>query len=146
MKISILSVGRERADASAPLTADYIARIAKFVPVEDIVIRQDREDRVATRILDKSGKGGLLVALDETGKLLDSVGFSARLGNWMNTGVSKISFVIGGADGLPTEIKRRADLLLSLSPMTFPHRLARLFLAEQIYRGLCILRGIPYQK
>ena len=146
MKISILSVGRERADASAPLTADYVARIAKFLPVEDIVIRQDREDRVATRILDKSGKGGMLVALDETGKLLDSAGFSERLGNWMDTGVSKMTFVIGGADGLPAEIKRRADLLLSLSPMTFPHRLARLFLVEQIYRGLCILRGIPYQK
>ena len=146
MKLTIFSVGRERADASAPLTADYLARIAKFLPVEDVVLKQDRDDKVAGRILEKAGKGSLLVALDETGKMYDSQGFAKLTASWMNTGVSKIAFVIGGADGLPTEIKHRADLVLSLSAMTFPHRLARLFLAEQIYRALCIVRGVPYQK
>ena len=145
MRFTIYSVGRERADAAAPLTEDYLKRIAKFFPIDDTVLKQDRDDRVAARILQKAA-GDLIVALDERGKLMDSRTFSNQLERWMNTGVSKVSFVIGGADGLPEEIRRKADLLLSLSPMTLPHRLARLFLVEQVYRGLCILRNIPYQK
>lgn len=146
MKFAVFSIGRERADATAPLVSDYLARISRFFPIEEVVLRQERDDKTAARILEKIGGTGLLAALDETGKMFDSVGFSKLVDSWMNTGVSKVSFVIGGADGLPHDIKQKADLLLSLSPMTFPHRLARLFLVEQIYRALCIIRGVPYQK
>jgi 23S rRNA (pseudouridine1915-N3)-methyltransferase len=146
LKFTIFSIGKERADSAAPLVADYLGRISKFFPIEDVVLRQDRDDKVAARILQKIGRGELIAALDEKGKMVDSVGFSKMMGGWMNTGVSKVCFVIGGAEGLPVEIRKKADLLLSLSLMTLPHRLARLFLAEQIYRGLCILRNVPYQK
>jgi 23S rRNA (pseudouridine1915-N3)-methyltransferase len=146
LKLTVFSVGRERADAAAPLVADYLGRVSKFLPIDDQVLKQDKDDKVAARILDKVGGAGLLVALDETGKMFDSRAFAKLFSSWMDTGVSKVSFVIGGADGLPPEIKKKADLLLSLSPMTLPHRLARLFLVEQIYRALCILRGAPYQK
>ena len=65
---------------------------------------------------------------------------------WMNRGLSRVLLVIGGAEGLPGEVKKRADVTLSLSKMTLPHRLARLILIEQLYRALCIIRGVPYQK
>jgi 23S rRNA (pseudouridine1915-N3)-methyltransferase len=146
VKIAIISIGRERADTAAPMVLDYLSRISKFLPIEEVVLRQDRDDRVAARILQKTQDLGLLVALDEAGKTLDSHEFSSMIETWMNTCVSKVSFVIGGADGLPSDIRNRADVLLSLSRMTLPHRLARLFLAEQIYRGLCIIRRVPYQK
>ena len=145
MKFTVYSVGRERADAASPLTADYLSRISKFFAVEDTVLRQDRDDKIAARILQKT-EGDLLIALDERGKMMDSHQFSSLIGSWMNTGVAKVSFVIGGADGLPEEIRKKANFLLALSRMTLPHRLAKLFLAEQLYRGLCILRNIPYQK
>ena len=145
MKFTVYSVGRERADAAAPLTADYLGRISKFFPIEETILRQDRDDKIAARILQKAA-GDLIVALDERGKTMDSHQFSSLIGGWMNTGVAKISFVIGGAEGLPDEIRQKANLLLSLSKMTLPHRLAKLFLTEQLYRGLCILRNIPYQK
>ncbi len=146
MKITVFSVGRQRADAAAPLVSDYLSRISKFLPIEDVVLRPDRDDRIALRILQKPTEVGLLVALDETGKSVSSPEFSSMLEKWMNGGVAKISFVIGGADGLPDAIRQKADVLLSLSQMTLPHRLARLILVEQIYRGLCILRKVPYQK
>jgi 23S rRNA (pseudouridine1915-N3)-methyltransferase len=146
VKITVISIGKDKADAAAPLVSDYLSRISKFLPIEAQVLRQDREDRIAAGILQKPQDIGLLAALDETGKSLDSYEFSAMLEHWMNTGVQKVSFIIGGADGLPKEIRNRADVLLSLSRMTLPHRLARLFLVEQIYRGLCIIRRVPYQK
>ena len=72
-----------------------------------------------------------------------AIGF---MGGLLESGKSEIVFAIGGADGLPKQVKARADHLLSLSAMTLPHRLARLLLAEQLYRALCILKGVPYQK
>ncbi|MCU0661609.1 MAG: 23S rRNA (pseudouridine(1915)-N(3))-methyltransferase RlmH [Myxococcota bacterium] len=146
MKLKILSVGRERADAAAPLVADYQSRLARFVPVEDVVLRPEREDRTAQRMLKEAGPGRLLVALDEKGKSYDSYAFARFVGGLLESGKSEVVFILGGADGLPSEVKSRADYLLSLSAMTLPHRLARLLLFEQLYRALCILKGVPYQK
>lgn len=145
MRLKLLSVGRERADPAAPLVADYISRISKFVPVEDVVLRPDRQDRVAARMLKNAGKRQILVALDGAGEELDSFAFSEKLASWMSRADS-VSFLIGGAEGLPQEVRDEADVVLALSKMTLPHRLARLLLAEQIYRALCISRRVPYQK
>ena len=79
------------------------------------------------------------ILLDPAGKALDSKGLTALFDR-------DLVFVIGGADGLPPEWKPRADLLLALSPMTMPHELARVVLAEQIYRALTTLRGHPYPR
>lgn len=146
MKLKILSIGRERADAAAPLVADYLSRLGKFLPVDDIVLRPDREDKCAERMLREGGPGRILVALDEKGKSYDSPKFARFLGGLLESGKSEVVFAIGGAQGLPKLVKARADHLLGLSAMTLPHRLARLILAEQLYRALCILKGVPYQK
>ena len=129
-----------------PMVDDYIARINKFNPIELIVLKPDKEDSVAKRMIRSTGEGGLLVALDENGKHYTSVEFSKLVSSWMNRGLSSSIFAIGGADGLPKEVLQQADLTISLSKMTLPHRLARLLLAEQIYRAICIEKNLPYHK
>ncbi len=146
MRFQIVSVGKERSDPAAPLVADYVGRIKKFFPIENRVIPPDRNDRIANKMLKGAKKGDILIALDERGKEYNSRAFARLVDSWMNRGISRIVFVIGGADGLPDTIMERAHLKVALSQMTLPHRLARLFLVEQLYRALCIIRGIPYQK
>lgn len=85
------------------------------------------------------------IALDPAGKLLDSAAF-IRVVSDAETYGQDLVFLIGGHDGLPPEWKQKADLLLSLSPMTFPHELARAMLSEQIYRAFTTLRGHPYPR
>ncbi len=129
-----------------PLVADYVGRIGRFLPFEDVVLKADRDDRISQRILKESGRGNLLVALDEQGKLYDSRGFAQLVEGWMNRGLKQVTLVIGGADGLPSTIRKQADITIGLSRMTLPHRMARLMLVEQLYRALCIIRNVPYQK
>jgi len=147
VRIRLLSVGRDRADPLAPAVAEYVSRIDKFLPAEAEVLRSGRDDRLAERIL-KEGRGGgkVLVALDERGREIDSDGLADLVAEWMNRSVEAVTFVVGGADGLPSEVLQRADLSLSLSRMTLPHRVARLVVAEQIYRALCAVRNVPYRR
>ena len=84
-----------------------------------------------------------LVALMEEGQTMTSIGFAHRLETY---GSQKLAFVIGGADGLADELKHQAQWKLSLSPMTFPHELARLMLIEQLFRAQAILQGRPYHR
>jgi 23S rRNA (pseudouridine1915-N3)-methyltransferase len=85
------------------------------------------------------------ILLDPAGKSYDSLQFSKLIGKAEET-ARNLVFVVGGADGHPAGWRERADLLLSLSPMTFPHELARVMLAEQIYRALTLLKGHPYPR
>jgi 23S rRNA (pseudouridine1915-N3)-methyltransferase len=146
VRLKLVSVGRERSDPAAPLVADYAARIRKFVPLEDVVLKLEAPDRVADRMRRETAKAGLVVALDERGEQIDSRALAALVGGWMNRGLEEIALVIGGPDGLPPRIREEAGLLLGLSRLTLPHRLARLVLVEQLYRALAILRNVPYQK
>jgi 23S rRNA (pseudouridine1915-N3)-methyltransferase len=84
---------------------------------------------------------GQKILLDPLGRRLDSAGFIAQVEKWHD-----MLFIVGGSDGLPAEWRPRADLLLALSPMTMPHELARVILAEQIYRALTTLHGHPYPR
>jgi 23S rRNA (pseudouridine1915-N3)-methyltransferase len=146
VRFKLISVGRKRADQTAPLVDDYLARIRKFVSVDDLVLKPDSDQRIAARMLKESQKSSVLVAMDERGKEHTSQSFAKIISSWMNDGVSEVTFFVGGADGLPKEIGQHATIRFALSQMTLPHRLARLVLTEQIYRALCIIRGVPYQK
>lgn len=146
MKFNLVTVGRQRSDPSAVLVAEYIKRARKFIPIEERVLRAEKEDALAVRILKEAEKSQILVGLDEKGVEYDSHQFAALVSSWMNAGFSGVTLVIGAAEGLPAPVRRKADLLVALSRLTFPHRLARLILAEQIYRAMCIIRGVPYQK
>jgi 23S rRNA (pseudouridine1915-N3)-methyltransferase len=89
---------------------------------------------------------GIAIALDERGKTLGSDDFAKRLARWRDDGKQAVSFVIGGADGLDPGFVANADLTLSFSPLTWPHQLVRIMLAEQLYRATTILSGHPYHR
>ena len=108
--------------------------------------RQDRKSDEAKAILAVLAPGAELIALDEGGELLGSRDFSAHLGRRRDAGAAALALVIGGADGLASVIRERASLVLSFGPMTFPHQLARIMAAEQIYRAATILAGHPYHR
>ncbi|MBN2715359.1 MAG: 23S rRNA (pseudouridine(1915)-N(3))-methyltransferase RlmH [Deltaproteobacteria bacterium] len=146
MQLHILSEGREKADPAAPLVADYINRIAKFSSIHDTVVRPGAKTGLVDKCRHLCAKGLLPIALDERGREYTSQGFSTQLSDWMTRSPSGLLFVIGGAEGLPPEIRQIARNTIALSQMTFPHRFARLILAEQIYRALCIQKSIPYHK
>jgi len=98
------------------------------------------------RALRDSLPAGIVVALDERGRSIDSDAFAGQLGRWRDDGRPAASFVIGGADGLDADFVGSADLVLSFSPLTWPHQLVRIMLAEQLYRATTILSGHPYHR
>jgi 23S rRNA (pseudouridine1915-N3)-methyltransferase len=155
VRIEVIVVGRCRG-LLAPAVADYEARAARYwkLAVTDVAEgakggRPDPE-RVkraeAERILSRVPEGLELVALTREGKGMSSVTLSRFLTGQAVRGSPGVSFVIGGAFGLGDELLARATRRLSLSPMTLPHDMARLFLAEQLYRAGTIARGEPYHK
>ena len=89
---------------------------------------------------------GIVVALDERGKAIGSEAFANQIGRWRDDGRPAASFIIGGADGLDPAFVAAADLVLSFSPLTWPHQLVRIMLAEQLYRTTTILSGHPYHR
>ena len=91
-------------------------------------------------------EGATVVVLDEGGRTLTSAAFARRIGGWRESGVRDLAFLIGGTDGMDESVIGRADLVLSLGSMTWPHLLVRGMLAEQIYRAQTILSGHPYHR
>ena len=89
---------------------------------------------------------GAVIALDARGKSITSGAFAQQLTRWRDDGRPAVSFVVGGADGLDPVLTARADLVLSFSPLTWPHQLVRIMLAEQLYRTTTILSGHPYHR
>lgn len=105
-----------------------------------------RKTEEAKTIAAQTVETGVLVVLDERGKTLGSEDFAKRLVRWRDDGKPAVTFVIGGADGLDPALVARADLVLSFSPLTWPHQLVRIMLAEQLYRATTILSGHPYHR
>lgn len=142
--IRIIAVGKVRDKRLAGLVDNYLKRIGGMAPVEMAEVRDATPSREGKDMVARLGSARgqqLVVAMDEQGEDLTSREFSELLG-----GHGGISFLIGGADGLGVEIRARADRTVRLSSMTLTHEMARVFLAEQIYRGLSILRGKPYHR
>lgn len=137
MKIYLYYIGRAKDPHMNAVAADFLDRAGHFAACEMREIRPDRFDLFAKH------PTGRKIFLDPAGKPLDSPAFARLIGNAEMDGRDLV-FLIGGHDGLPPDWRPRADLLLSLSTMTFPHELARAMLAEQIYRAFAILRNLPY--
>jgi 23S rRNA (pseudouridine1915-N3)-methyltransferase len=104
------------------------------------------KEREARLILDAAPSGARLVALDERGDTWSSRAFADRLAAWRDGGTAALAFAIGGAEGLGSAVIARADAVMSLGPMTWPHLLARSMLLEQLYRAQQILAGHPYHR
>ena len=139
MKVFLYFVGKPKDSHANALAADYIQRANRFAPSQMTEIRPDRIDLWSKHSTAKK------VLLDPAGRAIDSAGFTALIATAEREGRDLV-FVIGGHDGLPAGWPQRADRLLSLSPLTMPHELARAVLAEQIYRAFATLRGHPYPR
>jgi 23S rRNA (pseudouridine1915-N3)-methyltransferase len=136
----VLAVGKVRKGWVAEGVEIYRKRLSGLALVE---LRDGGMAREAEAITGELRPGEQLVALCEEGQTYDSLAFARRL---EGSGSDRLAFVIGGADGLDPAIKAKATWRLSLSPMTFPHELARLLLLEQLYRALSIQQGGPYHR
>jgi 23S rRNA (pseudouridine1915-N3)-methyltransferase len=138
MKVVVLAVGKLRDKRVEGLCEEYLARVRRHLPVEIVEVENDA---ALARRLPASGE---IIALEPGGDSWTTARFASHLERQMTHGTRQLTFLIGGADGLPAAVVARAGRRLSLSALTLPHRLARLVLVEQIYRALSIIRGEPY--
>lgn len=140
MKISVVAAGKIKEKPLRQVADDYVGRITRYTRFAEI------ETRDETGLEKAVPEGARLVALEVWGKQFSSEDFSKRIESWGSVGKGEIAFVIGAAEGIPKELSDRADVHMSISKMTLPHRLARVILFEQIYRAFSILRGEPYAR
>ena len=155
MRLALLAVGRPRGPA-AELIAEYEARVKRYFTFEAAEVKEEAFRRTgdAARVRDEEGKrllarvaaGSEVVALHETGRQWASERLARDLEELAGRGSPGAAFLVGGAYGLSDEVLRLARHQLSLSALTLPHELARLVLAEQLYRAGTISRGEPYHK
>ena len=139
MKIFLYFIGKPRDEHANAIAAEFFKRASRYSPCEMREIVPTRFDLFARHPTARK------IFLDPAGRPLDSATF-IKIVAQAEREAQDLVFLLGGHDGLPVEWKPRADLLLSLSPMTFPHELARAMLAEQIYRAFTTLRGHPYPR
>jgi len=139
VKVYLYFIGKPKDPHANSVAADFLGRASRYCPSEMREIRPDRVD------LFEKHPTARKIFLDPAGKPMDSASFAGLVSQAEMLGRDLV-FLIGGHDGLPAGWGARADLLLSLSAMTFPHELARAMLAEQIYRAFATLRGHPYPR
>jgi 23S rRNA (pseudouridine1915-N3)-methyltransferase len=139
VKIYLYFIGKPKDPHANAIAADFVTRASRYIPCEMRELRPDRTD------LFEKHPTAAKAFCDPAGKSMDSAAFAQFLSR-AELGARDLVFLIGGHDGLPPEWRKRADQLISLSAMTFPHEFARAMLAEQIYRALATLRGHPYPR
>lgn len=139
MKLFLYYIGKARDPHANAMAAEYVKRSTRYATCEMREIHPARFDPWTRH------PAAAKVLLDPAGRSLDTSAFVKLVEKSAREGRDLV-FIVGGSDGLPPDWKRRADLLLSLTPFTLPHELARVILAEQIYRALTTLRGHPYPR
>src|ERR1041384_1403561 len=139
MKLRIVWIRKTKNPHITALCSDYAARIKHFLPFE---IAETKEEKIPSLM----GSSDRVVALDPSGKSWTSDQLAKFLEQHMTSDPRRLNFVIGDYAGLPAELKKRADVQWSLSPLTFTHELARVVLLEQLYRALSIIHNFPYSK
>ena len=158
-KITVLCVGKLKEKFYLDATAEYAKRLGRYCKLDILELPESRLpeepspaqiqqalDAEAAAITAKLPKGGALVALCIEGVPCSSEDMSRKMQQLAVSGSTQVTFLIGGSVGLSEELKRRADWRLSMSPMTFPHHMARIMLLEQIYRAYQIAGGTKYHK
>jgi 23S rRNA (pseudouridine1915-N3)-methyltransferase len=157
VKLRIFAVGHRPPAWASTAFEEYARRMPRELQIQLVEIKPARRTgdsageirraraEEASRILAAAPTDSVKIALDERGKTLTTANLAKRLAGWMEQG-RDLSFIIGGADGLAEQLKHSADLLLSLSALTLPHALARVVLAEQLYRAVSLIRNHPYHR
>ena len=159
MRITIIAAGKIKEKFYREAMAEYTKRLGKYCRFETIEVEDEKtpdkagealENRIkekeALRMLKHIREDAHVVTLEISGRKMDSIAFSQKLEKLATYGTSHIQFIIGGSLGLHEKVLERADDRISFSDMTFPHQLARILLAEQIYRGYRIICGESYHK
>jgi 23S rRNA (pseudouridine1915-N3)-methyltransferase len=154
MKLNIISVGHKMPSWVETACAEYIKRMPRELAVQVLEIKPDKraagknsevvQEAEAKRILEIVGKD-YMVALDERGQEVTTLQLAERMTGWLGNG-RDVALIIGGADGLHTSIKQKADWLWSLSKLTMPHGMVRVMLAEQLYRAHTVIQNHPYHR
>ena len=158
-RVTVLCVGKLKERFYADAAAEYVKRLQRYCKLEIIELPEQRlpedpspaEIQRALRaegaaIREKLPKGGAVVALCIEGKPCSSEELSRRMADFGIQGRTQVTFIIGGSFGLDEDVKKQADWRLSMSPMTFPHHMARIMLLEQLYRAYQIAAGTKYHK
>jgi 23S rRNA (pseudouridine1915-N3)-methyltransferase len=159
MRLVIIAIGRLKQGPERELAERYrerfddIGRKLGFRGLEIHEIPESRARDATTRIAEEAAAisaaipaKSVLVALDERGDNIDSTAFARHLGRWRDQSVANTIFVIGGADGLSPDLRRKATLSIAFGSATWPHQMVRVMLLEQIYRAATILAGHPYHR
>src|SRR5436305_14100222 len=159
MRLVVISIGRLKQGPERELAERYrkrfedIGRKLGFRGLEIHEIPESRAGDAATRIADEAvamsaaiPEKSVLVALDERGDNIDSAALARQLGRWRDEAVTSAIFVIGGADGLSPDLRRKAKLRIAFGSATWPHQMVRVMLLEQLYRAATILAGHPYHR
>lgn len=154
MRLRMISVGHKMPDWVSQACSEYQKRFPRDIKLEIVEIKPEKraagnsteniQRLEAKRILDVMGKD-YCIALDERGKPWTTVQVAEQFEHWQNLG-RDICFIIGGADGLHADVKQHADRLWSLSPLTLPHAMVRVLLAEQLYRAYTVVIQHPYHR
>jgi 23S rRNA (pseudouridine1915-N3)-methyltransferase len=145
MKIAIVAVGRVKERGLREAIDDYFERVRRYAKLVETELEDGSDAEVEARFRKAMPARSRVVALEVDGKRMSSGELSKLVQRCeMDSSIAALVFLVGGAYGLPKAISEGADLRLSLSDLTLPHRLARLLLAEQIYRAFTISRGEPY--
>ncbi len=151
MRILVIAVGRTRDAGFKVLWQDYAGRCQPPLELREV---EDKKRGSASEVKEREGQlllaeipdRAIVVALDQRGRSLSSLAFARQIENWAERGIGDLAFLIGGADGLSEAVLARADDKLSLGAMTLPHQLARVVIAEQLYRAGTIRAGHPYHR
>jgi 23S rRNA (pseudouridine1915-N3)-methyltransferase len=159
MRLVVIAVGRLKQGPERELAERYrerfddMGRKLGFRGLEIHEIPESRARDAATRCTEEAAaisvqipEKSVLVALDERGDSIDSAAFARHLGRWRDQSVANTFFLIGGADGLSPDLRRKAKLKLAFGAATWPHQMVRVMLLEQIYRAATILAGHPYHR
>ena len=150
MKFHFIWVGKTKHQSWRALQDEYLQRLSHFVKYSITEIKDKaKHESIETegkRILKKVNQSSFVCLLDVKGRSLGSRKLAKELEKWQLRGLKEITFIIGGAEGVSSEVVERADFSLSLSLLTFTHEMARVIVTEQLYRAYTINKGFPYQK
>jgi len=149
MNITILCIGKLKEKYWTDAVSEYAKRLSKYCILQiDELKESDRDDKdeEGTNILKRIKADETVIALEIDAKQLDSESLAHKIENLQISGKSKITFIIGGSEGLSKEVVKRADDRLSFSKMTFPHQMMRVILLEQLYRSFKIIKNEKYHK
>jgi len=145
-QLRILCIGRNAKDPLLQSADAYLKRLSKFTKVELLRLREGTLDFEQKQFESKLVPGEFIIALDERGLDQTTRELATQLEQWDLQSISKVVFLIGGAEGLPAPIKARARQTWALSKLTLPHRMAQVLLLEQLYRAYTINNGMPYHR